>query len=136
MGNRLLKWGEGVSFRSLGQAEGRAMALPACGIWRAWMWTGSWGCWGLGAPSFQRTAFSQWRVLSSCAVSNSCPGHVPPEAPTASREASQVAFLPTPAMASPRPCSLMELRPPRRSSVGPLWRKKAPRSGSPRNCCS
>lgn len=50
MGNRFLKWGEGVSSRSLGQAEGRAMALPACGIWKAWMWTGSWGCWGLGLP--------------------------------------------------------------------------------------
>ena len=132
MGNRFLKWGEGVSFRSLGQAEGWAMRA-AC-LWRG-CGLGP-GAVGVGTHSFQRTVFSQLWVLSPCAVSNSSPGHVPPEAAIASREASQVAFLPTPAMASPRPCSLTELHPPWRSSIGPLWRKKAPHSGSPHNYCS
>ena len=132
-GKQVSKVGRRSEFQEPGSGwgVGHGGCLPV-----AWMWTGSGGCQGVGTHSFQRTVFSQLWVLSPCAVSNSSPGHVPPEAPTASWEASQVAFLPTPTMASPRPCSLTELHPPWRSSVRPLWRKKAPRSGSPRNYCS
>ena len=54
MGNRFLKWGEGVSFRSLGQAEGWAMGA-AC-LWH--------GC-GLGLGAVRGWGLTHSRGQSS-----------------------------------------------------------------------